>query len=159
MDDNDIPPVEPPVEPPVGPSVDPWVDEALDRPICCQADLHRLWRVLMGELGFARRRLWVLLVCADGRPVPHLIRVDEIPELPGGRLDGLLEMCQQLDDECGVAVLLSRPGRDGVSAADRAWAGALLDAARATGVSCWPLHVANDVAVRVVAPDGLADSA
>lgn len=155
MDDNDIPPDGPPVEP----SVEPSVDEALARPIHGQADLHRLWRALMGELGFARRRLWVLLVCADGRPVPHLIRVDEIPELPGGRLDGLLEMCQHLDDECGVAVLLSRPGRDGVSAADRVWAGALLDAARATGVSCWPLHVANDVAVRVVAPDGLADTA
>lgn len=134
----------------------PSFDEVKELPIHSQADLDRLWRALMGELGFSRRRLWVLLVCEDGRPVPHLIEVDEIPDLPGDTLGHLLEMCQHLDDGCGVAVLLSRPGRDGLTAADRAWGSALLDAARATGVSCWPLHVANDVAIRVVAPDDLA---
>jgi len=134
----------------------PSLDEVKDLPIHSQADLDRLWRALMGELGFARRRLWVLLVCDDGRPIPHIVQVDEIPDVPGDHLVHLLEMCQHLDDETGVAILLSRPGSDGLTTSDKAWGAALLDAARATGVSCWPLHVANDVAIRVVAPDDLA---
>jgi len=134
----------------------PSRDEIPDLSIRSQADLDRLWRALMGELGFTRRRLWVLLVCDDGRPIPHLVQVDEVPPLPGDTLVHLLEMCRHVDDECGVAVLLSRPGRDGLTPADRAWGAALLAAARRTGVSCWPLHVANDVAIRVVAPDDLA---
>lgn len=134
----------------------PSLAEVADLPIHSQAELDRLWRALMGELGFSRRRLWVLLVCEDGRPIPHVVQIDEIPDLPGDNLVHLLEMCQHVDDEAGVAVLLSRPGRDGLTASDKAWGGALLAAARATGVSCWPLHVANDVAIRVVAPDDLA---
>lgn len=137
----------------------PSLEDVKDLPIHSQADLIQLWRALMGELGFSRRRLWVLLVCEDGRPIPHVVQIDAVPDLPGDDLVHLLEMCQHLDDETGVAVLLTRPGRDGVSASDRAWGAALLAAARATGVSCWPLHVANDVAVRVVAPDDLVDSA
>lgn len=137
----------------------PSPDEVIDRPIHGQADVERLWRSLLGDLGFTRRRLWLVLVCDDGRPVPHLVQVDDVPELPGDALGRLLEMCRQVDDECGVAVLLSRPGRDDLTASDRAWGAALLAAARATGVSCWPLHVASDVAVRVVAPDDLVDSA
>jgi hypothetical protein len=134
----------------------PSLDEVADLPIHSQADLDRLWRALVGDLGFSHRRLWVLLVCDDGRPIPHVVQVDEIPELPGDDLVHLLEMCQHLDDEAAVAVLLSRPGSDGLTATDKAWGAALLAAARATGVSCWPLHVANDVAIRVVAPDDLA---
>lgn len=135
----------------------PSLGEVTDLPIHSQADLDRLWRALMGDLGFSHRRLWVLLVCDDGRPIPHVVQIDEIPETPGDDdLVRLLEMCQHLDDEAGVAVLLSRPGRDGLTATDKAWGAALLAAARATGVSCWPLHVANDVAIRVVAPDDLA---
>lgn len=137
----------------------PSLDEVRELPIHSQADLARLWRALMGELGFARRLLWLVLVCDDGVPVPHIVRVEDVPDIPGDELLHLLQMCRQVDDECGVALLLSRPGSDGLSASDKAWAAALLSAARTTGVSCWPLHVANDAAVRVVAPDDLADSA
>lgn len=137
----------------------PSPGEVQDLPIRCEADVERLWRSLIGEPGFTRRQLWLVLVCADGRPVPHLMQVDDVPEMPGDALARLLEMCRQVDEECGVAVLLVRPGREDLTASDRAWGAALLAAARSTGVSCWPLHVANDVAVRVVAPDDLADSA
>jgi len=129
----------------------PSPEEVLGLPIHGQADLDRLWRALMGELGFTRRRLWVLLVCDDGQPLPHLMHLDEVPDRPGEQLVHLLEICRRLDQEVGVAVLLSRPGSDGLSPADRAWATALAAAARRTGVSCWPLHVANDVAIRVAA--------
>jgi hypothetical protein len=134
----------------------PSLDAVKDLPIHSQADLDRLWRALMGELGVSRRRLRVLLVCDDGRPIPHVVQIDELPDQPGDDRVHLLEMCQHLDDEAGVAVLLSRPGSVGLSVTDKAWGAALLAAARATGVSCWPLHVANDVAIRVVAPDDLA---
>ncbi|HET8603481.1 MAG TPA: hypothetical protein VFM09_06095 [Marmoricola sp.] len=137
----------------------PSREEVHELPIRSQADLARLWQALMGEVGFGSRMLWLVLVCDDGRPLPHVVQFEAVPDLPGDELVQLLEMCRQVDDECGVALLLSRPGRDGLSTSDKAWATALLAAARATGVSCWPLHVANDSAVRVVAPDDLADSA
>jgi hypothetical protein len=42
--------------------------------------------------------------------------------------------------------------------ADRSWARGLISAARHLGISMWPVHFANDVELRVFAPDDLVTS-
>jgi hypothetical protein len=39
--------------------------------------------------------------------------------------------------------------------ADRTWARGLTSAAQQLGVSMWPVHFANDVELRIFAPDDL----
>ncbi len=113
------------------------------------------WRSLMGELGFAYRRLWLLLLEPDGWPVPHLTTIDDIP--PAGDPAGchnLAWIASQVMPEGGsFAILLSRPGRHPLNQQDRSWAQQMTVAANEVGVSMWPMHFANDAELRVFAPD------
>jgi hypothetical protein len=52
-------------------------------------------------------------------------------------------------------MLLTRPGRNPMDDADRSWARCLTSAADHLSVSMWPVHFANDVQLRVFAPDDL----
>ena len=54
-----------------------------------------------------------------------------------------------------VAILLSRAGNDPVTTDDRSWAFGLTKAAQRQGIRMWPVHFANDVELRVFAPDDL----
>jgi hypothetical protein len=133
--DNDIPPLLPP-----GP-LPPLVD---------QAALERTWRSLMGRLGFASAQLWVLLV--DGEQPLHVIEVTDLPPDPEQRdVEGiglLVHQARQHDLSC--AFLYARPGRPTRTDGDMAWVRGLvaLD-------DRWPVHLANDAELRVVAPDDL----
>jgi hypothetical protein len=75
----------------------------------------------------------------------------------------LLEMCGHIVGRNGVngsvAILLTRPGSNPMNNADRSWARGLTSAARRLGVSMGPVHFANDVELRVFAPDDLVGSA
>jgi hypothetical protein len=51
------------------------------------------------------------------------------------------------------------PPLTGPDRADRAWASAVLGAARRHGVPLWPVHLANDEELLVATPDDLIDSA
>jgi hypothetical protein len=128
-------------------------------PLRTQADLHRQWRAMMGELGFASRRLWLLFLEPDDRPTELLLQIDDVAEEPGdGDTDSLLHLCREVrrEHDLGrVAVLLSRPGERGVRPSDRRWGRALLDSARTLGVPLAPLHLANDEAVVPLAGDDL----
>ncbi|MBA2529495.1 MAG: hypothetical protein H0V19_05955 [Euzebyales bacterium] len=128
-------------------------------PIRTQADLERHWRTLMGPLGFSERLLWVLLLAADGRVTPVLQQIGDLPQLPDvPMVDALMRVFRQICDELGngsVAVLLSRPGRAGITPAERTWARRLTDAAAASGVRLWPVHVANDDELAPVTPNDL----
>ena len=131
-------------------------------PVRTQEDLHRLWRMLMGPLGFGGRSLWVHLLDAAGRPTPVILQVEDLPPLPDlGLHDGLRCIVDQLADGTGgsIAFLLTRPGRDGITVSERRWAVALTDVVRRAGLHVWPVHWANDVELGVVAPDDLAVSA
>ena len=92
-------------------------------PLRTQADLHRQWRAMMGPLGFAGRRLWLLFLEPDDRPTELLLQIDDIPEDPReGEPDSLLLLCREVRREHGlgrVAVLLSRPGEGTVRPSDR----------------------------------------
>lgn len=123
-----------------------------------QADLERLWRTLMEPLGFGGRTLWIMVIDND-EAVPGLVEITDLPTTP------TIEDQQGLEHVLGifdvgtapatrVAFLLSRPGRDGVTARDRVWATMLIDAARSAGARCEPVHLATD---RTLVPITLDD--
>ena len=99
-----------------------------------------------------------MLVEPHGTPVPRVLEIDDLPELPDDLLlDRLVEMCEHLADEndMRVAFLVSRPGQDGVSPGDRQWGRALVAAAGRAGMDVLPVHRANDAGVLALAPDDL----
>lgn len=117
-------------------------------PIVDQASLEHHWRALMGPLGFGRPRVWVLLV--QGSRSLMVSEVDELPAWPqSDAAEGLSRVFGAFD---GVepAFLYCWPGTSSLSGGHRAWVDALAAASTA-----WPVHVANDVELRVVAPDEL----
>ena len=130
-----------------------------------QSDLDALWRTLMGPLGFGYPRLYVVFIPPDGRCIPHVTEVGDLPDLPDAlMLANLLGICASLLDRTlptgsRVAFLRARPGRRGISPADRAWGAALLAAADHAFVPVWPVHLANDHELRVLTPDDLAEPA
>jgi hypothetical protein len=127
-------------------------------PIRSQADLEHLWRTLVGPSAFARRSVWFTILDAEQRSTPALVQIDELPQAPGDRgLDNLVEVCEHLIEPGGsVAFLLTRPGRGGMTADDRAWARALTAAVRRAGLPAWPVHRANRDELVVCSPDDLA---
>jgi hypothetical protein len=134
----------------------------LDRlKISTQSDLHRMWELLMQPLGFRSTSVWVTLIGADDRPERLLIEIAEselLPETDQVRalFEALRQVISEEGDEISVAFLITRPGRDGISSFDRELTRLLMDGALFAGVACHPVHVANDVSIRAVAPDDLA---
>ena len=129
-------------------------------PIRNSEDLCLHWRALMGPLGFGQPRLWIGLIRPDEMMSPQLIQIEEIPRSADAKMcEPLLEMCQYIVGPDGsggsIAFLLTRPGRHPMTDADRSWARGLTSAAHELGVSIWPVHFANDVELRVFAPDDL----
>jgi hypothetical protein len=113
-------------------------------------DLCLRWRALMGPLGFSRPRLWIAFLEPDNMMTAPLMQTEDIPRTAdSGMCGSLLEMCRHVVGRNGVgesiAMLLTRPGR-------------LTSAADHLSVSMWPVHFANDVEVRVFAPDDLVRS-
>lgn len=121
-----------------------------DHLITSQADLEQTWRTLMEPLGFSRTSLWIVFLHPDGRPHKTLIEVPApdhmtapdpaAPEL----LDLLHEWTTHEVPGGRVAFLRTRPGRGGLSPADKLWAATLYAAARVAGVPSEVVHVAND---------------
>ena len=128
-------------------------------PIRNAEDLCLHWQALMGPLGFGQPRLWIASIQTDIMS-PQLTQIEEIPRWADAKMcQPLLELCQHIVGRNGaggsVAFLLTRPGRNPMDDADRSWARGLTAAAQQFGVSMWPVHFANDVELRVFAPDDL----
>jgi hypothetical protein len=129
-------------------------------PIRQNEDLCRHWRALMGPLGFGQPGLWIGFIAPDAMMSAQLLQIEEIPRWADAKVcDALLEMVQHIVGRSGaggsVAFLLTRPGSNPMDDADRSWARYLSSAADHQGVSMWPVHFANDVELRVFAPDDL----
>jgi hypothetical protein len=125
------------------------------------ADLERAWRLLMEPLGFSGRTLWALMICPDGEVLPQVIEITDMPSVPSPEdRDGLSTFlagsATHIDPDLRWAFLYSRPGRGGADRRDRAWAQAVLDAARLAGVRCEPVHLATDSALVPIPLDDLA---
>ena len=144
--DDDIPPLLPPDQAP---------------PIRSAEDMYRRWRALMGELGFSERLLWYTLISVDGRQAPLLSQVADLPLRPDELVvDNLMWICGQIlrstdHPDGSVALLLSRPGSAHMTDSDRAWARALTAAGSRAELRLQPIHLANDEALKVFAPDDL----
>jgi hypothetical protein len=126
-----------------------------------QSDLQRMWELLMQPLGFRSTSVWVTFIGPDDRPTRFLVEIAESEQLPEPQeVTSLFNILEQVCDDEGegtsVALLVTRPGRDGINAFDRDLATRLLAGARSSALHCHPIHVANDVAVRAVTPDDLA---
>lgn len=118
-----------------------------------------LWRNLTAEGTPTGRELW-LTVLVDGEPTPVLIPIEDIPAEPEPEgIAGLVHMCGHFVDDLAAtsfAFLLVRPSIGGPSDADRRWALALLDAARAANIPLEPIHHANAVRVEPFRSDDFA---
>ncbi|MGV9712015.1 hypothetical protein ACWDTI_15290 [Gordonia sp. NPDC003424] len=122
--------------------------ETASEPIECAQDLRQRWRALMGRLGFSESLLWFAFVDTDRRIVPALNQLPLPPEPDGALTDILMtRLHETISDVPGltVAFLITRPGRDGLSEDDCAWARLLTDQARRHRVPIHPVHRANDV--------------
>jgi len=126
-----------------------------------QSDLQRMWELLMRPLGFRSTSVWVTFVGADDRPTRFLVEIADSEQLPEATevahlFDVLEQVCAEEGEGTSVAFLITRPGRDSVNGFDRELATRLIAGSRSSHLRCHPIHVANDVAVRVVTPDDLA---
>ena len=129
--------------------------------ITSQAELHRLWELLMHPLGFRDLTLWVTFVGEDRRPERFLLEIAESVGVPEpDEVAALFALVARLRAErfpgSTVALLVARPGRAQLTQVDRVLSARLLAAAADAQVPLEPIHVANDVRVLVVAPDDLA---
>ena len=124
-----------------------------------QEDLHRLWRMLMGPLGFGGRSLWVHLLDDEGLSTPLILQIEDLPSRPDLQIrEQMQRFLQHLVQEEGgsIAFLLTGPGRSGITPGERQWGQALAEIVRRMGLRPWPVHRANDEELVVMAPDDLA---
>jgi hypothetical protein len=112
----------------------------------------------MGPWGFSNRTLWLVFLDEDGRTMPVVVPIEEMPALPDEQsIASLRYVVNDLvaDREVGtVPMLLSRPGSSRMRPEDRAWARALRDGL-GPELCRWPIHLATKGSVRPFAPDDL----
>lgn len=103
-------------------------------------DLAHFWAALMGDGGFGRRTLWLVFLDDDGRPVPAIVPIDDIPQDPTpADVGSFRELFSHLGGYGTPVLLLSRPGTGAVQEHDRQWAHAL-----AALAPRWPVHLATE---------------
>lgn len=128
----------------------PPIESATD-PISSPTDLQQRWRALMQELGFGERLLRFTFVGPDRCFLKVLSEVEiglhPAPVVADNLMWALKEILEGLGDGFTVALLLTRPGRGGLSNNDRRWCTALTGAAARHDVPIEPIFRANDEAV------------
>lgn len=129
-----------------------------------QAELEATWRHLMEPLGFGGYSIWMLLITADGEPIPHLTQIEDVPEvLAPEEFASLADIAKDVIGEVApggrVAFLRTRPGRDTASHTDRELASGLLEACRRITQPIEVVHFANDVLLAPLPLDELPLSA
>lgn len=125
-----------------------------------QSELEQAWRTLMGPLGFGGHSVWLIVLEPDGSTTPVIMEITESVEpIDESMRTNLAEVLRLVTTEIvpdgRVAFLRTRPGRDGLSAADREWAQALYQACRLADVAHEVVHVANDVMLQPLPADDL----
>jgi hypothetical protein len=111
-------------------------------------ELTAHWTALLDPPTFGARSLWLMWLQDDGRPLPVIVPVDEIPTLPShALLSGLLSLhdaiwIEQLDESGHLAMALCRPGEPDITDDDDEWADALHDVLDDQIDGTWSLHLA-----------------
>ncbi len=121
-----------------------------DMEIHTQADLERMWQLIMGTPPPGLRSLWMVLIDDEARPRPVVVPIDDLPRAPGALVEALAGGLAGLRKFGEPVLLLSRPGPTVVTENDREWGRALASLTR------WPVHLYTRAGVRVLAPDDLA---
>jgi hypothetical protein len=117
-------------------------------------ELTAHWIALLDPPTFGARSLWLTWLEDDGRPLPVIIPVDDLPRLPdNGMLFGLLAVHDAIAEEHlggggHLAMALSRPGRPDVTDDDDAWVDALSEVLDDQIDGTWSLHLAAGGNVR-----------
>ena len=115
-------------------------------PVRSAAELTRRWAALLDPPVFAARSLWLLWLTGDGRSLPLVVPVDDLPAVPDRlTLRGLADVHETLTEDLDVthlAMALCRPGHAVVTAEDDAWAEGLHTVLDDTVGSNWSLHLA-----------------
>lgn len=133
-------------------------------PVHTDEDVRRRWRSLMGKDRFGRTSLWMAWYDADGRQLPLVMPIDDLPADPRPKeVDNLTRVIAEpaVLGATSVALLLSRPGPGSVTRLDRDRANAILagiQRARARdgfSLKVWPIHLATTNSVRQLAVDDL----
>ena len=132
-----------------------------DVPIRSADELTDRWTVLLNPPVFSARSLWLSWFGSDGRMLPIVIPIDDIPLVPEpAMLMGLRQMHdtvleEHLDGNGHLAMSLCRPGGPRVRGDDELWIDALrsmLDDGQIDG--SWSLHLGagGEVTALVEAP-------
>ncbi|MGY2065575.1 hypothetical protein [Blastococcus sp. SYSU DS0619] len=135
-----------------------------DAPVRSADDLTARWHAVLGSAGSGGRSLWLTWFAPDGRQLPVVVPVEDLPLAPDpALLVGLREVHGSvLGDQLGgaghLALALCRPGGPEITADDDDWAEALrsvLDDERVPG--SWSLHLAagGSVLPLVAAPSAV----
>jgi hypothetical protein len=126
-----------------------------DVPIRSADELTRRWVTVLDPPIFGARSLWLTWLGADGRMLPVIVPVDDVPPVPeAAMIAGLLQMhagvvAEHLNGDGHLALALCRPGRPQASQDDERWAARLHAALDGT----WSLHLAAGGRVsQLVAP-------
>jgi hypothetical protein len=99
-----------------------------DVPIRSASDLTSRWAAVLDPPVFGARSLWLMWLSADGRMLPIVVPVDDLPELSNYRLRaGLREVHgaiveTHLNGNGHLAMALCRPGSHDITAMDDEWA-------------------------------------
>jgi hypothetical protein len=110
----------------------------------------------MGPLGFGQKLLWIgflgddrcLLKTMTQMPIEAL----PMPRLVSDLMSSLHFVVDGMFCDISIALLLTGPGRGGVTPADRQWAQSLTDAAVEFEVPLLPIFRANDEVILQVDP-------
>ena len=102
-----------------------------DVPVRSAAELTDRWAALLDPPIFGARSLWLMWLADDGRALPVIIPVDDIPRVPDhAMLTGLLSVHDAISNEHlggggHLAIALCRPGRPEITEDDDCWLEAL----------------------------------
>lgn len=118
-------------------------------PIRTQDDLRDAWRRVMDPLSFRSRCLWLMLIDADGVPLPQLTKLTDLPDRPTlADQAGLERFLHHFSGtEVRVAVFVGRPDTGLPSADDRAWSEAIYLACDRAAVFVETVHVGTSAAI------------
>lgn len=115
-------------------------------PVRSAAELTRRWTDLLDPPVFAACSLWLMWLTADGRSLPLVVPVDDLPPAPDlPTLRGLGDLHETLTEGLDVshlAMALCRPGRPTTTVADEEWAEGLGDVLSTRLDGTWSLHLA-----------------
>ena len=115
-------------------------------PVRSAAELTRRWADLLDPPVFAARSLWLMWLAPDGRSLPLVVPVDDLPAAPDPlTLRGLVDFHETLTEDLDLAHLamaLCRPGHATITADDDEWAEGLHAVLDDAIESTWSLHLA-----------------